>query len=58
MSVTGASTIFNCAFEIIYVLIDYRHPFFRYLLRLLGELTATGSLPHLESERQWSVNDF
>jgi len=58
MSVNGASTILSCAFWIIYVLIVYRHPFFRYWLPLLANTTATCSLLHPDNERQWSVNNF
>jgi hypothetical protein len=52
------SMIFSCAFWISYVLIGYRHPFFRYWLPLLAKTTASFSLPRPVNECQWSVNEF
>jgi hypothetical protein len=58
MSVIKPSTIFSCAFCMIFVLVGYRHPFFSYWLPLLAKTTATCSLPHPKNERQQSVNNF
>ena len=58
MSIKGVSTIWSCESLVIYVPIDWRHPFIKYWQPLLAKTTVTCSLPHPEKERQLSVNGF
>jgi hypothetical protein len=57
VSINGASTSWCGAFWILSVLIDHRHPFFRWWLPLLAKTTATSSLPHPEKEYHQSFNN-
>jgi len=57
MSLNAVSMIFNFAFGLMYIQIASSHPFFSHWQPLLGNTTATCSLPQPENERQWSVNN-
>jgi hypothetical protein len=57
MSVNRASTICTFVSWLIYIPIGCQHPFVRNWRPSLVKTLVTGSLPHAESEHQWSITN-
>jgi len=50
--------MFGFAYGVISVAIGCKHPLMRYLPPLASDATVALSLPHPETERQWTTKDF
>jgi len=58
MSVNGVSAIFGPVSRVIVTQFGFDYTYWMYCHPLSAKKKATHSLPHLENERQQSINDF